>query len=362
MDSPVTTSVFGVVEAPPSPFLTHEELAEKIIGVAVDDRYRVQAQLGQGGMGGVYKAVHLGLSKTVAIKILWPELASNVNALARFQREAKAASSLNHPGLVSVSDYGLLKNFQAPYLVMQYVEGKNLADILQHEYRLTIPRTLNIFIQICDALAHAHEHGVIHRDIKPSNIILQNIKGIETVQIVDFGIAMLMSSFSQEQSITASGDVAGSPQYMSPEQCMSEHVDCRTDTYSVACVMYETITGRPVFTGRNSLHTMYKQMHEEPDFSVFEQLRLPPSLRRILVKGLLKKRDQRYQSIMELRADLIAVRDQIFRSLSQRLIRWQSRSFPEKCSASFQTILFVLGWVIVSFYMWQSTRYFLHVP
>jgi serine/threonine protein kinase len=313
-------------------------------------------------MGCVYKAVHLGLSKTVAIKVLWPELAANANAMARFQREAKAASSLNHPGLVNVHDFGLVRDFDAPYLVMQYVDGKNLADVLRRDKRFSLERALNIFIQICDALAYAHEKGVIHRDIKPSNIVLTRGKdGSEMVQIVDFGIAMLMNSLLDEQSTTHPGEIAGSPRYMSPEQCLSDTIDCRSDIYSVSCVLYEALTGVPLFDGSHSLHTMYKQVHEKPDFAPYDRLKLPTSMRRILVKGLQKKRDYRYQTINQLKIELMLVRDDILHTFSREFAHWAKRPWPIKFWDALHWLIIVLGCGVLSIYMRDAALIFVHL-
>lgn len=298
------------------------------IGSTIDKRYFIDALIAQGGMGAVYRATHTALNKKVAIKVLWPYFSSNASAEERFHQEAKAASRLTHPGLVLVHDYGLTES-GAPYLVMQFAEGESLADVLEREGRLDATRMTSIFVQICDALSYAHANNVIHRDVKPGNIIIDRSTGAEKIQIVDFGIAKLLSINDEDPAVTLSGEIIGSPFYMSPEQCVGDEVDHRTDIYSIACVMYETLTGQPPFCGQHTMHTMYKQVNEPVDFSLCKELKVPLRLQRIIEKAMAKKPDERYASLDELKEELLAFTEAthllFVGNLGQWRIDWKSK-------------------------------------
>jgi serine/threonine protein kinase len=280
---------------------------DRYLGTVIGDRYKVLSLLGKGGMGSVYRAQHTSLGKIQAIKILKQSALENNTALNRFDIEAKAASSLSHANLVSVHDYGLTSE-GAPYLVMDFVEGVSLLDVLQRDGALNSALVIELFEQICDGLAYAHSQGVVHRDIKPSNIILtRTASGAPQIKIVDFGIAKIVSDNSAEHELTQTGEVFGSPMYMSPEQCEGHReVDARSDIYSVACVMYEALTGYPPFTGANAIQTMYKQINESPSpiDGANRRLRIPPALENVVMRALEKKPSERHQSMEELRNDL----------------------------------------------------------
>ncbi len=280
---------------------------DRFLGTVIGDRYKILSLLGKGGMGSVYKAQHTSLGKTQAIKVLKQSALENNTALNRFDIEAKAASSLNHPNLVSVHDYGLTAD-GAPYLVMDFVEGISLLDVLLRDGALNSALVLELFEQICDGLAYAHSEGVVHRDIKPSNIILtRTATGAPQIKIVDFGIAKIVSHDNDEHELTQTGEVFGSPMYMSPEQCEGHReLDARTDIYSVACVMYEALTGQPPFIGANAIQTMYKQINEAPNpmDGANRRLKIPPALEYVVMRALEKKPADRHQSMEDLRNDL----------------------------------------------------------
>jgi serine/threonine protein kinase len=292
----------------PVELVRQEDVANHAIGTTIDKRYFIDALIAQGGMGAVYRATHTALNKKVAIKILWPYFSSNASAEERFHQEAKAASRLTHPGLVLVHDYGLTE-CGAPYLVMQFAEGESLAAVLEREGRLDVARMLEIFVQICEALSYAHANQVIHRDVKPGNIIIDRCTGTEKIQIVDFGIAKLLSVSEQDPAVTLSGEIIGSPYYMSPEQCMGDEVDHRTDIYSVACVMYETLTGEPPFCGQHTMHTMYKQVNEPVNFALCKELKVPLRLQRIIDKAMAKKPQERFATLDQLKEELVALKE-----------------------------------------------------
>jgi serine/threonine protein kinase len=223
----------------------------------------------------------------------------------RFQREAELLSRLNHPRIVNLHAYGTSTRGQ-PYFVMDFLVGDNLVTVLKREDHLDPERFQDIFVQVCAAVEHAHKHGAIHRDIKPGNIMLTRTKRTKDyVKVVDFGIAKLAE---EAQKLTRLGEVWGSPIYMSPEQCMGAAIDARSDIYSLGIVMYECLTGRVPFLGRNYADTMGKQISEvPPSFAkIRPDLSIPHSLETIVMTALTKDPDGRYQSLTQMRKDLEA--------------------------------------------------------
>lgn len=200
-------------------------VADPLLGTVFAERYKVLSVLGRGGMSIVYKAKHTLMDRIVAIKLLQASLVSDPQSLSRFQREAKAVSALNHPHVILVYDFGVADN-GLPYLVMDYLEGQSLSDVIKDQGHISVSRCANIFLQSCEALQHAHGKGVLHRDLKPSNIMLVNNEGTtDFVKIVDFGIAKLINPGEESQRLTQTGEVIGSPLYMSPEQLMGRELD-----------------------------------------------------------------------------------------------------------------------------------------
>lgn len=260
-------------------------------------------------MGSVYKAEHTTLGKLVAVKVLRTDLLANEITVKRFDQEARTTGKLAHPNLVSVHDYGVADD-GAPYLVMDYVEGRGLAEIIKAERRVEFKRVIEIFMQLCDALAWAHSNSVLHRDLKPGNIIVrQGRDGGDWVKIVDFGIAKFLSSVQGEQCLTLNGEVCGSPLYMSPEQCMGHRLDARSDIYALACVMYEALTGSPPFAGESPMQTMYMHIHEPAARFGSQFKHIPAALEAIVLHALEKNVEDRYQSMLEMKADLQQVKD-----------------------------------------------------
>ncbi len=276
------------------------------------DRYKVVGLLGRGGMGSVYRVEHLHLQKSYALKFLHKHQANDA-AWRRFETEARAANKLDHPNLVKVHDSGLLTDGQ-PYFIMDLVEGESLSEVLKNSGRLPLDRALKIFIQVGFALSYAHANGVIHRDIKPSNIMISSTDAGDAqgvlVKVVDFGIAKLTGKdeFSQ-QTLTKTGEIFGSPLYMSPEQCLGIAIDQRCDLYSLGCVIFEALTGAPPLVGENALATMMKHQSEAP-LSLKEAsmgIEFPGKMEAIVSQLLAKDPEQRYQSAQHLTADLIGL-------------------------------------------------------
>ncbi|HEY9719575.1 MAG TPA: serine/threonine-protein kinase [Trichormus sp.] len=274
--------------------------------LVMPDRYECIRVLGTGGMSTVYMARHKITEKVVAIKFMHPHLACKGQNWSRFQREAKAAAKIYHPNVLSVYDCGVTTDGR-PFLVMDYLEGTTLADVIAQEGPLTPLRAVSLFLQICHGLGSAHRNGVIHRDLKPGNVMIISMgPEQELVQIVDFGIAKLLAYESGSGNLTQTGEVFGSPLYMSPEQCLGQSLDLRSDIYSMGCLMYETLTGRAPFVGETYMETMYKQMHAVvPDVCTNDRRgKVYRRLARIISKALEKEPCDRYQTMEELQADL----------------------------------------------------------
>jgi serine/threonine-protein kinase len=251
-------------EAGRSPAEAHTK-QDHLVGEVFADRNEIISPIAAGGMSVVYKARHTLRKNLVAVKMLLPHMLLSSTNLKRFQQAAQAASALSHPNLITVHDLGLTP-YGMPYLVMEYIEGCGLSDLIKREGRISPARCLDILIDACDASSVAHEKGIIHRDLKPSNIMIAvSGDGTEQVKIVDFGIAKLLPTGGEEaQRLTQTGELFGSPLYMSPEQCLSRPLDARSDVYLLGCVMYEALTGSPPLAGGSIMETMYKHMHEVP--------------------------------------------------------------------------------------------------
>lgn len=273
----------------------------------VSNRYKIGDLIGVGGMGAVYKAYDPQLDKTFAVKILQSELAADPNAVKRFEQEASAMCGLTHANVVAVYDYGVSKD-GAPYIVMDYLDGMGLDKMIESEAYLDPQRVVELFVQVADAVEHAHKKRVIHRDLKPSNIIVTTSDtGVESVKIVDFGIAKVMPEGDRTtQGLTQTGELIGSPYYMSPEQCTGTKMDNRSDIYSIGCVMYECLSGKPPFEGENPIQTILQHLHDLPQELTgrFRNLQIPDTLNYIVMRCLEKHPGDRYQSADALKRDL----------------------------------------------------------
>jgi serine/threonine protein kinase len=275
-------------------------------GKTIEDRYYVEQLIGTGGTSVVYKAQDLSLRRPAAIKMLKSHLVADEESRARFKQEARAVSCLTHPHVITVYDVGVT-NYGEPFIVMEYLQGKSLAEIIAYEKRLPMRRAVRLFIKACSALAHAHKKEVIHRDVKPSNIMLIHTdEDPEYVKFVDFGLAKLRTLTGEFQRLTKTGEVFGSPLYMCPEQCKGRKVDYRADIYSMGVVMFEALVGRPPFREKTTIETIRKHIHELPPTfrEVDPTLTLPEDLQAIVLKALSKSPDDRQQSMDQLREEL----------------------------------------------------------
>lgn len=242
---------------------TKEKSDENAAVPDLGEQFEVLELIGEGGMGKVYKVLDKESSKLFAIKALNADLAKDVQAVKRFEQEAKATSELTHPNLVAVYGTGNTAD-GAPYIIMDYLNGESLSSLVKREGALEQTRALNLIVQVCEALSYAHQKGMVHRDLKPTNIIVTKEGDSEHVHLVDFGIAKLHSDIRSTLNLTSTGDVLGSPSYMSPEQCLGLSVDVRSDIYSVGCVLFEIVTGKKLFTGQNPVQIVAKHLHDEP--------------------------------------------------------------------------------------------------
>ncbi|HNB23727.1 MAG TPA: serine/threonine-protein kinase, partial [Candidatus Melainabacteria bacterium] len=270
--------------------------------------------MGQGGMSFVYKARQKQLDRIVAVKVLSKMSVRGEDGIRRFQKEAKLTSTLDHPNVVKIISFGVSKDGQ-PYLVMEYLEGLSLADELKQNGRLKLQKFKDVFLPILSALKQAHELGLVHRDIKPGNIMIcRNDTGTETVKLVDFGIAKFFGEGQSEtQRLTQTGAVLGSPAYMSPEQCQGQPMDGRSDLYSMACVMYETLSGEPPFSGDSLLEVMQKQSVQPPPTvsDLSRKIDIHKGLAEVALWGLAKDPALRPQSASELARKLNEVLERI---------------------------------------------------
>lgn len=263
----------------------------------IGERYRIESLIAEGGMAKVYRATDQRLGRTVALKVLSAHLATDTQFVARFEAEAKAAASLDHPNVVRVFDTGVDRGRH--YIAMQYVQGPTLAELVARDGTLEPSIAVNVAARVCDALAAAHRLGLVHRDVKPANIILEDAR---TVKVMDFGIAKTATG-----GLTQAGDVLGTAAYLSPEQARGDAVDLRSDIYSLGCVLYEMLTGRTPLPGDSLLEIANRLATERP---------APPSelngavgveLDRVVMRALEKNPDRRFESASRMREALQAV-------------------------------------------------------
>lgn len=285
--------------------------------------YKLISLLGQGGMGSVYKAEHEILHRAAAVKILrHDDVPVEAGSVIRFEQEAIAASKLSHPNLVTLFDFGRTPS-GAPYLVMEYLEGESLAERIGNGSKLQMDEAIDIGLQICDGVSYMHAQGVLHRDLKPSNVILvKNENGNQVAKIVDFGLAKFMQNAdTAAANLTRSGELFGSPPYMSPEQCQCKKLDERSDIYSLGCIMYEMCTGQTPLMGDAPLLTIMKQVNEKPRSPLALNPDLPRGLDAVIMRTLEKDLSLRYQSVETLKRDLTQIRKGQDPAISTKLVK-----------------------------------------
>ncbi|HEY0226153.1 MAG TPA: Stk1 family PASTA domain-containing Ser/Thr kinase [Mycobacterium sp.] len=270
----------------------------------LSDRYELGDILGFGGMSEVHLARDVRLHRDVAVKVLRADLARDPSFYLRFRREAQNAAALNHPSIVAVYDTGEAETPSGPlpYIVMEYVDGVTLRDIVHNDGPLPPRRAIEIIADACQALNFSHRNGIIHRDVKPANIMISTTNA---VKVMDFGIARAIADSGN--SVTQTAAVIGTAQYLSPEQARGETVDARSDVYSLGCVLYEVLTGEPPFTGDSPVAVAYQHVREDPIPPSRRHAGISPDLDAVVLKALAKNPDNRYQTAGEMRADLVRV-------------------------------------------------------
>ncbi|MGV0635583.1 Stk1 family PASTA domain-containing Ser/Thr kinase [Mycolicibacillus trivialis] len=269
----------------------------------LSDRYELGDILGFGGMSEVHLARDQRLHRDVAIKVLRADLARDPSFYLRFRREAQNAAALNHPAIVAVYDTGEAETPSGPlpYIVMEYVDGVTLRDMVQNDGPLPVQRAIEIIADACQALNFSHQHGIIHRDVKPANIMVSKSNA---VKVMDFGIARALAD---SHNVTQTAAVIGTAQYLSPEQARGEPVDARSDVYSLGCVLYEIITGEPPFVGDSPVAVAYQHVREDPVPPSQRHSGIPAGLDAVVLKALAKNPDNRYQTAADMHTDLIRV-------------------------------------------------------
>jgi serine/threonine-protein kinase len=261
----------------------------------LNGRYEIESVLGQGGMAKVFKGTDKVLGRTVAIKVLSPQFTDDAQFVARFRREAQSAAALNHPNIVGVFDTG--SQGDVHYIVMEYVEGRTLRDVIRNEGPLLPQRAAEIADAVAKALEPAHQAGMVHRDIKPGNIMLTSDG---EVKVMDFGIART----STGDTLTQTAAVLGTASYLSPEQAQGQSVDARSDIYSLGCVLYEMVAGRAPFTGDSPVAIAYRHVRDDPVGPSRINPDVPSDLEAVILKAMAKNPANRYQTAAELRQDL----------------------------------------------------------
>jgi hypothetical protein len=263
----------------------------------LNDRYEIEAPLGRGGMATVYRGTDRVLGRTVAIKVLADRFAGDDKFVTRFRREAQAAAGLNHPNIVAIFDTG--DHDDAHYIVMEYVEGETLADLLNRDGALPPERAADISASVAAALEVAHQTGLVHRDVKPGNVMLTPERALK---VMDFGIARAAA----DDTLTQTGTVLGTAAYLSPEQAQGLAVDARSDLYSLGCVLYEMLTGRQPFTGDSPVSVAYKHVNEEPVPPSRVIPDVPPELDAVTMRAMAKDPGDRFPSAQAMREALAA--------------------------------------------------------
>jgi serine/threonine-protein kinase len=288
----------------PSDGVALEKTGDSLLGQILAGKYRIEERLSEGGMGTVYRGTHVLMDKTVAIKVLRLSLAADEKIVARFSREARAASRISHPHALSVTDFGEAEN-GVVFLVMEYLSGHTLKEIIRQEGPMPLPRAVEILRQVGGALDAAHGQGVVHRDLKSDNIMLLSSSGTDYAKVLDFGIAKIKEPEGEyNPGLTAPDLVIGTPQYMSPEQCsQSPDIDARSDIYSLGVILYEMLVGHVPFTGGSPTAIMLKHLQEPAPSLLDERGDVPEAVGRVVARAMEKRPEDRYQTVGELVED-----------------------------------------------------------
>ncbi|MBU6452486.1 MAG: protein kinase [Cyanobacteria bacterium REEB67] len=344
----------GIVAACPHDGTTLVTLArDPMIGTCLMGKYDIIDVIGHGGMGVVYKGRQVLMERIVAIKMLQSQHIADSMSVKRFHQEGKASSKFNHPHIITVYDFGVTPSSGQPFIVMDYLSGIALSDLIKNEGHLGVERSIKILCQSTDALDHAHRMGVIHRDLKPSNIMLIDYEDEKDyVKVVDFGVAKLITAGGEQQKLTQMGEVCGSPVYMSPEQVQGLDLDNRSDIYSMGVVIYETLTGRLPILGKTMVETMSKHITEMPPRfnDIRPDLYIPERLEAVVFKAMAKSPADRHQTMAELTRDLETA---IPRAGKSQVLRADFPTMPDlsekkKEKVSLVSKMGLMHWVLVA--------------
>jgi eukaryotic-like serine/threonine-protein kinase len=268
--------------------------AKPLVGETLSNAYRVVRLIGEGAMGGIFEARLLRLDKRVAIKVLARELAANSEALQRFHREAEITSQLGHPHIINVFDFGTTQNGQ-PFLVMEYLEGEDLASKLQRKGTLSLTAAVRITKQVASALAETHAKGIVHRDLKPANVFIIRVQGEDFAKVLDFGISKVRAAST---ALTNASTLMGTPMYMAPEQAKGEtELDHLTDQWALACITFEMLAGRPPFLGDDTAALLYQVVHQDPPRLSHFVKDLPAEVERVVQRALIKRPADRFPNV-----------------------------------------------------------------
>ncbi len=286
---------------------------QSMSGQVIDGRYRLTKLLGKGGMGEVYIGEHIRITKKVAIKFLHHEISGNPEALGRFQQEAQSASSIGHRNIVTIDDFGAMDDGQV-FLCMEYLAGESMSEAMMAPGGLEPIRALSLMMQVCEGLHAAHQKGIVHRDMKPENVFITQPDDMpELVKILDFGIAKVASN--DDQNLTKTGTVFGTPHYMSPEQAMGQKdkIDARSDIYSMGVMLFEIFTGELPFKAESFMGILSQHITAPPPApsTVQPGKNIPRQVEEVIQRAMAKTPEQRYGSTLEMRDALAAVRDSI---------------------------------------------------
>jgi len=312
------------VGAAPSPSL---------VGGVIAERYRILRKLGEGGMGEVYEAQHVYIDKKFALKLLRPEITTNPEAVARFHQEARSASSIGHDNIVGIDDFGRLPDGSV-YLAMELLSGQSLSDRLRTPPPLTLDETLAIAIQACCGLSAAHAKGIIHRDMKPENLFLTKRHGELVVKVLDFGIAKVGGEAGQ-QNLTRTGQVFGTPHYMSPEQALGKGLDLRSDIYSVGVILYEMATGRVPYQAESfmGILTQHITATPAPPRQLAPDRQIPVEFEQLILRAMAKEPAQRFASMDEMAQALAHLAQTLAPALGGASQAYQAISFEVRAGS-----------------------------